>query len=808
MRRLSQSPGFTAAALLTFTVGLASATIVFSVVNAVLLQPLPYPRPDRLVSISHTLQVGGDLRVDQSDASLLFYPRHSRQLASFGGYQAGAVALGPAAGADAERVPAARVTSGVFDALGAVPLAGRLFGRAEDEPGGDGVVVLAERLWARRFGRDRGVLGRAITIDGRPREVIGILPDAVRFPSADAELWLPLALDPARTDSASFDYQAIGRLRDGASIGQAEADLQGLLPRLPDEFPGRLTRNAIEQTRMRVSVRPLAAVVVDGFTTLLWVVLGAAAFVLAAACANVACLFLVRAEGRRRTFAIQRLLGAPAGTVLSEFMGEALAVCAAGGAIALALAAAAARTLRTATLAIQIPRLTEVRVDEFVVAVVALTTVATSLAIAAFAAWRSTTSAAFAPGSLGGGLTAGPREHRARYGLVASQVALAVVLVVGSGLMARSLWQLRRVQPGFERSGALTFRLAVPPASYPGVDEPVRFFTRAIDALSRVPGVQAAAAASRLPLEARDQTSTAVFIEDRPLAPGTLPRLHPVAYVAPGYFRAMGIPLLDGETFRAPNPPDVALEAIVSRGFAERYWPGESPIGRRIRILVNGPLYRVVGVAGNVRDGALDRPPDEMVYCPLLPPREDARWAPRDLAFVVRTAGDPAAAAGAVRAAIRALDPSLPLYRTRRISEIVAQASARRGLVLALVGAASAVALLLGAIGLYGVMAYVVSLRTREIGIRIALGGAPASVGWIVARQGIIVAAIGVGCGLAGAFGLARVLGSLLFRVTPTDPAVFAVSALLVFALAAAASWIPGRRAAAIDPALVLRGDP
>ncbi len=806
-RRLGRSRGFTTAAMLTLTAGFASSIAVFSVVDAVLLRPLPYPQSGRLVSVSHTLQVGGSLRVEQSDASLLFFRRHNRAFAQFGGYQAGTAALGPSGGTDAERVAAGRVTAGVLDALGVRPVAGRIFADSDDEPGADPVVMLAERLWTRRFGRDAGLLHRRILVDGRSREVVGILPDAVRFPASDTDVWLPLGLDPAKTDSATFDYRAVARLRDGVSIQQAAADLQALLPRLPDEFPGRLTRGAIEQTHMEVSVRPLASVVVEGVATLLWVVLGAAGFVLAAACANVACLFLVRAESRRRTFAIQRALGAPAATVLLEFMSEAVLVAGLGGLSGVAIAAAAARALRSASIAIDIPRLTEVRVDGMVLGVAALTTAVTGAAIGAFAAWRSRTAGLGGIDALSPGATAGPGLHRARYALVASQVALAMVLVVGSGLMARSVWQLRRVQPGFARTGALTFHLALPPAAYPGAAETVRFFLRALRAVSRVPGVQAAGAASRLPLEEQAQTDTAVFIESRPLAPGTLPPIRPVAYVTPGYFAAMGIPIVEGDGFGPLDPPNVRLEAIVSRAFAARYWPGESAVGRRLRILINGAWYTVVGVAGDVRDSALDHAADEMIYCPVLPARADARWMPRDLAFVVRTSRDPAATAGAVRDAVRRLDASLPLYRTRRISDVVAQASARRALVLLLVTAASTIALLLGAIGLYGVMAYVVSLRTREIGIRLALGEQPASVGLTVARQGILVAAVGVGLGLAGAIGLARVLAGLLFDVRPSDPLVIGLSTALVLGLAAAASWIPSRRAATVDPALVLKAE-
>jgi putative ABC transport system permease protein len=804
LRRLRHSPGFTLAAFLTLAVGFGSAMTVFSIVDAVLLRPLPYPESGRLVSPSHTLQVRGELHFDQSDASILFYGRHNQAFAQFGGYEAGTAAVSGADGSDAERVAAARVTAGVLSALRVSPASGRLFVARDDERGAPPVAIVAERLLTRKFGAGSALTPRRIMIDGQARELVGILPDSVRFPASGTELWLPLTLDPAKTDSASFDYKAVARLRDGVTIEQAEADLQRLLPQLPREFPGRLTRDAIDQTHMRASVRPLASVVVDGVATLLWVVLGAALFVLAAGCVNVACLFLVRAEGRRKTFAIQRLLGAGRDAVLLEFLGEAVLVTALGGLCGAAAAIAATRAVRLAV-AIDIPRLTEVRVDGVVLGIVGLSVATIALVIAAFTSWRSRTFPSSGLAALGAALTVDHAQQRARYALVALQVALAMVLVVGSGLMARSLWQLRQVQPGFDRQGALTFRLALPPPSYPSPDDAVRFVGRAVDEISRLPGVQSAAAASRLPLEDRDEIETAVFDEGNPRPPGTLPRLHPVAYVTRAYFATMAIPIVEGDTFRAVEPPATVLETVVSRSFAEQYWPRESAIGKYIRILVNGPLYRVVGVAADVRNAGLDRPADQIIYCPLLPPRADPRWTPRDLAFVVRTSGEPTVLAHAIRGTLRRLDSSLPLYHAGALSDLVTRASARRQLVLALLAAACAMALLLGMIGLYGVVAYAVSLRTREIGIRIALGEQPSSVGFAIARQGVSVAVLGVAAGAAGAIGLARVLGTLLFDVAPSDPLVLMLSAAFVLALATLASWFPGRRAAAVDPAIALR---
>ena len=805
-RRLVRARGFSIAALATLTLGLGATTTVFTVVNAVLLRPLSYPEPDRLVSLSHTLVAGGTLRVDQSDASLLFYRRHNSAFAHLGGYQASAAALAPIGGVDAERVAAGRVTADLFPALRVTPLRGRLFTDTDDRPAAPPVAILAERLWARKYGRDQGIVHRRIEIDGVPHEIVGILPDAVRIPASDTELWLPLRLDPAKTDSASFDYQGIARLRDGVTIEAAAADLRALLPQLPEEFPGRMTRESIALTRMQPSVRPLAAVVVGDVNGLLWVVLGVAGVVMAIACANVANLFLVRAETRRDALALLRAIGASTGAVLLEFLCEGLLVSAAGAALGVAAAVAAVRWLRTVETAIDIPRLAEVTVDGTVVAVALVMAAIAALLVSAVPALRW--SANSMSGGVGGrSATAGRDRHRVRHALVVSQVGLALVLLVGAGLMARSVSRLRSVPTGFEPTGAFTFRMALPPVRYPSADESVRFFTRATDGIAAIPGVQAAGAVSKVPLDETGRTDTAVFVEDRPMAPGSLPGLHPVVYAAPNYFSAVGIRFIAGRTFTPSDPPRVALEAVISRAFAERYWKGESPLGKRVRILLRGPWYTVVGVVSDVRDRALDRPVDQLIYCPLLPAHEDTRWAPRDVAFVVRATGDPGGVTRGVREVVRNLDPSLPVYRLTALSDTVAHAAARRSLTLFLIGCASAAALLLGAIGLYSVLSYVVSLRTREIGIRLALGAQPPELRRSVSRQGIRVAAFGIAIGLVGAGALSRLLASLLFEVSPTDPLVFAASAIFLLIVAAAASWLPARRAAAVDPIIALRAE-
>ncbi len=806
-RRLVYARGLAFAAILTLALGLAATTTVFTVVNAVLLRPLPYPMPDRLVSLSHTLVVGGSLRVGQSGASILFYGPHNRSFTHFGGYHVTAAGLGPVSGVDAERVPASRVTADLFPALGVLPLRGRLFAESDDQPGAAPVVLFAERLWRRKYGGEPGILNRQLEIDGVPHEVIGIMPAGVRFPASDTELWVPMRLDPAKQETATFDYQAVARLRDGVSIDKAAAELQALLQQLPAEFPGRLTRESIERTQMRASVRPLAAVVVGDVGRVLWVVFGAAGFVLAIACANVTNLFLVLAEGQRNALALKRALGATPIAILMEFLCDGLLVSALAGILGVTIAAVSAKALRSLGDAVDIPRLLEVNIDATVLGVAGLITFFTALLVSGLPALRSGASSRSWVSSLSSrSATAGRARHRARQALVVAQVSLALILLVGSGLMARSVWRLASVKPGFEPANAITFRLALPSVSYPGADESVRFFVRVADAVLSLPGVSAAGAASKLPLDEQGRTDSAVFVEDQPLPPGSFPGIHPVLYATPGYFEAAGIPFLEGRNFPRPDPPRVVLEAVVSRAFAERYWANESPLGKRVRIYsVNGPWYTVIGMVGNVRDKALDQPEDAILYCPLLPAREDPRWTPRDMAFVVRTVGDPVAVAGAIRDVVRGLDPSLPLYRIRPLADIVAHASARRSFTFLLVGSASGVALFLGAIGLYGVMSYVVTLRTREMGIRLAIGAPPNKVRTMVLRQGLAVATLGIAVGLAGAMALTRFLAALLFEVSPTDPAVLAVAAVVLLLVAVAASWLPARRAAVVDLARTLR---
>ncbi|HEX6536225.1 MAG TPA: ABC transporter permease [Gemmatimonadaceae bacterium] len=813
-RRLLRAPSFAFAALLTLALGIGAATAVFEVVDAVLLSPLPYPDAGRLVGLSHTLAVSGISEVDQSDASYLYYRGASHVFTDIGAYSAGAVNLGAVDGAGAgddarpERAGAARITPSVLSVLRAAPIRGRAFAADDDVPGAAPVVLIGERLWRTTYGADPGIVGRRIRVDGVAREVVGIMPAAFAFPDASTELWLPSGIDPMHTESATFDWQAVARLRDGVTPASAGAELTRLLPRLPESFPGRLTASAIAVTQMRAVVRPLRDIVVGDVGRVLWVVLGAVGFVLLIACANVANLFLVRAEGRQREMAVRRALGAGRPAMLGEFLGEAAVVAALGGALGLVLAALGVHLLRTLGAGMNVPRITEVHLSLPVLAFAVVVTALAALLVAAVPALRSgAISPAAALAGSGRSATVGRERRRARSLLVAAQVALALVLLAGAGLMARSFARLRSVRPGFDPAHALALRVSLPEPSYRTPESVAEFDIRAVDGIAALPGVEAVGIASKLPLDAEGKQDTAVWVEDHPLRPHEMPGIHPVAYVSAGFFRAMGIPLVAGRTFDRVDPARAPLDVVVSRALAERYWKGESAIGKRIRLNPRSPWSTVIGVAGDVRGAALEQPPEQMVYCPLVAAQGAGRWTPRDVAIVVRARGAVSSIEGPVRATVRELDPAIPVYRSRPLDALVSRASARTSFTLLLLGIASAMSLALGAVGIYGVISYTVSLRTREIGVRLALGARPADVRRMVSRQALALAAAGVVAGLAGAAVLTRLLAALLYEVSPTDPVTLGGAALLLLLVAVAASWLPARRASAVDPGIALRGE-
>jgi len=814
-RRLRRAPVFSATVALTLMLGIGATTAVFSLVNGVLLRPLPFADPARLVDLSHGLTLRGASNVDQSDATYLHYLHTNRVFTALGAWQAQAVNLSSAT--DPRRVAAARVTSSVFAVLGVSPLRGRVFVEDEDRPGAARTVLLGEALWRDHYAADPGIIGRLLEIDGVSCEVVGVMPARFEFPDGHTALWLPLPMDPAHTRSATFDLRGIGRLKDGVSPRAAEADLQRLLPGVPGEFPGRLTAQAIEMIRMTAVVRPLRDLVVGSVTRALWIVLGAAAFLLLIACANVANLFLVRSEERQHDLAVRRALGAGRGTIVAEFLAEGLLLAGLGGGLGLLLASLSLGVLRSLEGAVNIPRLGDVGLDGGVLAACAGTTLLAALIMSLVPAVRAGaggSAAAFF--RAGRAATAGRSRHRIRQGFVVAQLALALVLVAGAGLMARSFQSLRSVPAGFDATQSYTFRIALPSGAYPTTADATTLILRAIDAVSALPGIQAAGVVSRVPLDGEARHDTAAFVEDRMPGMGLMPVIHQVSYASPGSFAALGIPLVQGHGFSRPDPAQAPLEVIVTRALARRYWGEESMVGKRLRLAPLGPWFTVVGVTADVHGTRLEDPPDETVYLPLVTAPGNAapaggagpvRWIPREIAIVVRSRGDASPVTSAVLRALRTVAPAVPVYDVRAMSVVVARATARTTFTLELLGIAGLAALLIGAVGLYGVVSYMVSLRSREMAVRMALGARPAALQSLVLGQAVTVAAVGVVLGVAGSLGVTRLLGSLLFDVAPRDPATLVAAALAMSLVALFASWLPARRAAAMDPARALRAD-
>jgi len=810
IRRLRAAPGFSAAVLLMLALGIGATTTVFGVIDGILLRPLPFPEPDRLVALSHTLAISGRSTIDQSDATFMLYQRHATHaFENLGAYRTSEVNLG-VRGAEsgmAERVAAAGVTASLFPTLRVAPVRGRAFTIQDDQPGAPGVLILSSALWRRKFGSDAGIVGQHVVVDGVEREVIGVMPDDFHYPTSSTGAWFPLQFDPSHAEVGSFNFNAVGRLRPGITPEAGAAELAQVLPRLFDEFATDIPRKMFEQAHLTPVAHPLRDAVVGDVGHLLWILLGAVSLLLVIACANVASLFLVRAEGAQRDVAIRMALGAGRGAVVAQYLTEALLLAVGGGTAGVLLALLGVRALRRSPAGADLPRLAEVGIDARVMLFAIGATVVSALAVSLLAVLRARS---VTPGVVlkesSRSATVGRERQRARSALVVAQVALALVLVAGSTLMARSFAELRDVQPGFDPSGVLTVRVALPRTIYTDGPARLRFYDRALERIQALPGVLSVAITDWVPLT-DDHNDSVITIEDQPLPPDVVPPDHLLAYAGPTYFRTLGIPMVSGRTFERPDAARPSSEVIVSRSFAERYWKGQSPIGKRIRSNIKGPWSTIVGVAGDVHMESLERPAEEIVYFPLMKVDEDGPLVPANVAIALRTSRDPMSLAPALRSIFRDLDPTLPTYDEQPMTSRVAGAAARTRFVLLMLGAASLVALVMGMVGLYGVLAYGVTLRRREIGVRMALGASVRDVTRMVARRGVALATLGIGAGLLGALGATRYLHGLLYGVSPTDPVALAGTCLLLLVVALIASWLPARRAAALDPMEALRND-
>jgi len=816
-RSLARAPLFAAAAVLTLGLGIGATAAAFSVINAVLLRPLPYPNADRLVVLRHSLIGIGIPEAGQSLGTFYHYRHHSRTLASIAAYAPLSLNLADMNGTgDAERVHAADVSANFLSTLGVVPALGRGFVSADERPN-TRVALVSDELWRQRYGANKNILNQQVRINGEVYQIIGVMPPAFHSPEATTVLWRPLQLDSLTPHAGGFSFGGIARLAPSVTVEQAQAELNKLLPRLPESFPDLFptlpTAQLLAQSKAAAVVRPMRDAAVGAFARALWVVGATVALLLVVTFTNVTNLLLVRAQARAHELAVRAALGASRGRLVSRFFGEAAVLAAAGAAIGVAFAFGATGLLVRYAPS-NFPRLSSVHVDVATIAFTMLIAVLATLACGAVPALRFEVSALGAFLREGGrSATGGRATHRAQRALIVVQVALAVVLLAGSGLLARTVERLNAVKPGFDPSGTLAFTMSLPQVQYSHAGSASRFYDETIKRLAALPGVSDAGIVSHLPLSGESPLAP-VFVEHAPPPPNTLPPVYPFTMASAGYFRTMRIPLLAGRVFTDPQDPSDANAVIVSRAFAEKYWhdsTGRAAVGQRVRVLANR-WSPIIGVVESVRDTSLEAAPIGQTYLPLSivssdVPDSAAPFTPRVASIVLRTHGEPVALGMSVRRVLHSMDANVPVYDLEPVTDALERATARTRFVLMVLGAAAVITLVLGAVGLYGVIAYIVTLRTREIGLRLALGAAPSGVLGSVLRDGMILAVIGVAVGLVAFASVARFLAGFLYGVWPTDPLTLTTVAVTLLVVAGVASGVPAWRASRIDPLEALRSD-
>ena len=706
-------------------------------------------------------------------------------------------------------MPAAYATHGFLPAVGVTPALGRLFGPDEDQPGDPQVVVLSHALWKRSFGGDGGILGRRITVDGAPVKVVGVMPAGFDFPEG-AEAWVPAREDPASTRRGNHRLSVVARLRPDVSVEQARAELEVLMAGWLTRYQGR---HAVGEPNHPMLLYPLKGELIGSVQWMLLLLQGAVLFVLLISCANVSNLLLARAEARSREVAIRNALGARRRRLIQQFLTESLLLGALGGLLGLLLAFWGVNAA-VSLLPEGAPRASEIGMNGTVLAVGMLSALVTSLLFGLAPIVHARAHALSAALKQGQRTTHAPARQRFRRTLVVGELALAVVLVIGCGLMIRSFVRVSRVELGFRPDHLLTFQIKLPAKTYPDDRQAIDFLERAAERLRALPGVQNASVMSGLP-PSRRLDANDLYIEGRtPPPPGQGPPWNVDFWQVAGrdYFATMGIKLLEGRLLDSRDGPDAPGVVVINQTMARRFWPGDSAVGKQIRAGGNpeAELQTIVGVVADVKQQGLDAPTGTELYFPLGQATQ-VRGAPRLPAFVVRTQGDPLALAPAARGAMAELDPQVAVARLMTMDQIMYEAVARPRFLATLLAVFAGLALILAAIGIYGLMAYAVAQRTHEIGIRMALGAEPGKVRALVMGQGLLLAAVGTALGLAGALvvnrALGKVLSGLLFGVQALDPSTFIAVPIVVVVVAALACFVPAFRATRIDPVVALRSD-
>lgn len=806
LRSLLKTPGVTLVVVATLAVAIGANTAIFSVVESVVLQPLPYPDEARIVRVAPAVKTGaGDRGNPLSELGYWHFANNQRSFEKFGGYY-GPEQLPLTGDGPPRQVSVGSMTSSAFEVLGVLPELGRLPTPEEDAPGGPPVVLLSHDLWVGQYGGDSGILGRTVSVNGTPREVIGVMPPGYDFQpfggfTPDIHLWVPLQLDPASRSYGDVYIHAIGRLAPGITLEAARDDARGLVARFAEAgYPpswAQLFDGAV--------VRPLRDHVVGDAREPLLIVLGTVGFVLLVACSNIANLLLVRAESRRQENAVRMALGSGRGRLARQMLVESALLALAGGGAGVLLAYAGTPALVAMA---PLPRLGEIGIDGATLAFTAGVSVFTGLLFGVLPALRSSSTQTMTALRDGGrNATTGRDRQRTRNALVATQVALAFVLVIGSGLMVRSFTALSSIDPGFATDDILTFSVQPVATKYASPEAVAQLYDRLLERLDAVPGVTSAAAVNTLPFSIFSCCNVGAVIEELPPAAGNVPPNFRTHRTTPEYFETMGIPVIEGRAFTTDDHRSRLGSVIISRSVKDKYWPNTSALGKRISFSAGRVQAEVVGVVGDIHDWRLDLPPDQNMYLPML----DAAGSPpgfislAGMTLTIRTAVDPLLLADGIRGAIAEVDPELPMADVRTMQDVLGDSLTRTRFTMSLLVVSALIALFLGAVGIYSVLSYVVSQRTAEIGIRSALGATPEIVRRMILSQGMRVVAVGILLGLVAAAALGRVLAAQLYGVEPVDPLTLAAGSALFLAVAVAASLVPARRAAATSPVDALR---
>jgi predicted permease len=814
-RRLNRAPLFTAVTLITLGVGVGATALIFSVVEGVLLKPLPYPHAEQLIGVWHTAPGLGLKELNMAPSIYFIDREQSATLQDIGVYDSDSLSVTGVG--EPEHVPGLDVSDGTLPLLGVVPALGRLFTRQDDSAGSPATVVLSYGYWRRRFGGDPAVIGRSLIVDGKPRQIIGVLPEGFKFLDDldDPALFLPFQWDRNKTHLGGFGDDAVARLKPGVTMAQASADMARLLPIAMRSFPPPegVSAKLFENARIAPNLRPLKQVVVGDVGNVLWVLMGSIVMVLLIACANVANLLLVRVEGRRQELAIRAALGAGRQRVAADLLLESVVLGVLGSLLGLGLAYAGLRVLLAMAPA-NLPRLREIGIDVPVLLFTFVLALFSSLLIGSIPIFK------YAGTRLNAGLREGGRalsesreRHRARNGLVILQVALALVLLICSGLMIRTFRELMHVPPGFAAPETIqTFRLYVPETQVPDSEGQrlVRMQQDMVNNVAAIPGVSAVSLSTSIPMDGNSSFDP-VVAEDRTYKEGEIPPLRRFKYISPGFLATLGTPLVAGRDLTWTDIYQKIPVAIISENFAREYWQNaRNALGKRIRVDATDDWREIIGVVRDVHDDGVNMPAPTSVYWPIMMGNfaGQKEMVRRGVALAIRS---PRAGSEAfmkdIQRAVWSIDPNLPLADVHTLAYYYTKSMARTSFTLVMLGVAGGMALLLGIVGIYGVISYSVLQRTREIGIRMALGAQRHTITAMFVRDGLGLTAIGAACGLVAAFATMGLMSSLLFNVSPVDPVTYSAITAAVFAAACLACYLPSRRAATVEPVNALRAE-